>query len=59
MENEVMVATELQLVAGQPPNGATMSVIRVSAALLPPVESVLVVALMSAIVPASQMLTYT
>ncbi len=59
IEYEVIVATVLQLAPEQVPRGAGRSVISVSGALLPPAEIVLVVVRTSAMVPASQMLTYT
>jgi hypothetical protein len=59
MDSDVIVATELHVAAAQPPKGAMMSVIRLSGALLPPVEIVLVVVSISAIAPPSQILTYT
>ena len=52
-----MVATELQLDPEQVPSGVGMSVMRVSGALFAPVERVLVTVRISAIAPASQMLT--
>ena len=52
----VIVATVLQVAVAQAPNGGTMLVTSVSGALLP-VATVLVVVVISAMEPASQMLT--
>src|SRR6266496_3512917 len=58
IENDVSVATVLQLAELQAPNGATISATSESGALLP-VEIVFVLVRMAAIVPASQIATYT